>query len=120
MKARKGHLKSVLMNQTLLAGIGNIYSDEILFQAHLHPKTLVQHLSDKELLALYRTMHRVLKVAVERGAGSEALLDRIPATYLLLHRKEGESCPRCGAAIKTLKLASRTAYYCPRCQRNQS
>ena len=116
MKGRKGAIKSVLMDQALLAGIGNIYSDEILFQARLHPKTLVQRLNDKELSALYRTIRRVLKVAIERGAGSEELVGRLPATYLLPHRKEGEKCPRCGGAIKTLKIASRTAYYCPRCQ----
>ena len=118
MKGRKGRIKAALMDQTLLAGIGNIYSDEILFQAHLHPQNLVQNLSDKELSALYRTIRKVLKAAIERRAGSEELLDRLPATYLLPHRKKGERCPRCGGTIKTLRVAGRTAYYCPRCQPN--
>ena len=116
MRERKGRIKSALTDQTLLAGIGNIYSDEILFQARLHPDTSVQSLSDKELGSLYRTTRRVLKVAIERGAGSEELVDRLPSTYLLPRRQVGQTCPRCGGAIKTLKVAGRTAFYCPRCQ----
>lgn len=116
MRGRKGGIKSALTDQTLLAGIGNIYSDEILFQAGLHPGALAQSLTDKELSALYRTMRRVLKAAIERGAGSEELVDRLPANYLLPHRQKGETCPRCKTRIKTLNAAGRTAYFCPRCQ----
>lgn len=116
MTGRKGSIKSALTDQSLLAGIGNIYSDEILFQAGLHPSALVQSLTDKELGALYRTTRRVLKAAIARGAGSEELMDRLPANYLLPHRQAGKTCPRCKSTIKTLKAAGRTAYYCPRCQ----
>lgn len=116
MKGRKGRIKAALMDQTLVAGIGNIYSDEILFQARLHPNTPVKRLSDKELRALHTTIRRVLKVAIERGAGSEELVDRLPAKYLLRHREAGAACPRCGGTIKRSKAGGRSLYYCPRCQ----
>ncbi len=118
MRGRKGYIKTALVDQSLLAGIGNIYSDEILFKARLHPKHLVQDLTDKELSSLYRTIRKVLEVAIDRGAGSEELVDRLPATYLLPNRKKGERCPRCGSTIRTLRVVGRTAYYCPRCQPN--
>jgi formamidopyrimidine-DNA glycosylase len=116
MSGRKGRIKSALTDQRLLAGIGNIYSDEILFQARLHPNALVQSLSDKELGALHRTIRRVLKAAIDRGAGSEELVDRLPASYLLPKRQAGQKCPRCKGTIQTIEIAGRTAYYCPRCQ----
>jgi formamidopyrimidine-DNA glycosylase len=116
MKGRKGRIKSALMDQTLLAGIGNIYTDEILFQARLHPNTLVQRLSDEELRALHKTIRRVLKVAIERGAGSEQWVDRLPAKYLLRHREAGATCPRCRGMIKRSRAGGRSFYYCPRCQ----
>ena len=76
----------------------------------------MQKLDHEQLSKLYRAMKTVLEVAIERGAGSEELLDRLPSGYLLRSREEGANCPRCGAAVRTLKAAGRTAYYCPACQ----
>ncbi|MFZ1865080.1 MAG: DNA-formamidopyrimidine glycosylase family protein [Polyangiales bacterium] len=117
MNERKGGIKSALMDQSLLAGIGNLYADEILFQAKVHPDAPVGKLSLKTLRKLYATMRRVLQVAIDRGAGSEELANKLPRTYLLPNRKAGRPCPRCGGAIQTTKTAGRTTYYCPRCQR---
>lgn len=116
MEGKGGGIKAALMDQSLLAGIGNIYADEILFQAKLHPDARVQDLSTDALRKLYKTMRRVLQVAIDRGAGSEDLVNRLPKTYLFPHREAGESCPRCRGTIKTIKRAGRTSYYCPRCQ----
>lgn len=116
MASRKGQIKPALMDQHLLAGIGNIYSDEILFQARLHPAMPVPDASPAQLKALYRAIRNVLKVAIDKGAGSEELTERLPPSYLLRHREKGARCPRCGGPIATVKFSGRTTYLCPRCQ----
>lgn len=116
LAGRKGAVKAALMDQSLLAGIGNIYADEILFQARLDPRTALSAFDSARLKRLYKAMRRVLQTAVARGAGSEALFERLPRGYLLRDRRAGASCPRCGGAIATLKVSGRTSYYCPACQ----
>jgi len=118
--ARLGHksgaLKSALMDQSLVAGIGNIFSDEILFQTRLHSKVSVGSLDGKALAALYGTMRDVLTTAIAKGAGAEDFKDKAPKSWLLAHRKDGADCPRCDGQVATMKVNSRTAYYCPSCQ----
>jgi formamidopyrimidine-DNA glycosylase len=116
MRTKRGTVKAALMDQSLVAGIGNIYSDEILYHAKLHPRTPTGDLDDKALHRLYRQLRRVLHTAVNRGAGAEDIERRVPRTWLLPHRRKGAECPRCGGKIAALKVQSRTAYYCPRCQ----
>lgn len=116
IRHRKGALKSALMDQKLLAGIGNVYSDEILFQARLHPRRQARELSDAQISKLFGTLRRVLSVAIDKGAGTGAVETRLPAGYLLPHRHPGAPCPRCGGEVTTLKSSGRTAYLCPRCQ----
>lgn len=115
-KDKRGQVKAALMDQSLLAGIGNIYSDEILYDAKRHPKTPVPDLDEDALETLYKSMRRVLEMAIERGAGFEGVEQRVPDTWLLPHRQDGESCRRCGGTIRSIKIQSRTAYYCPDCQ----
>lgn len=110
-KARGG-IKALLMDQTLIAGIGNIYSDEILFQARIHPQTKVSSLDGGERRAVYRAMKAVLKKAIARGADP----DKLPADYLIPHRRAGAVCPRCGGRVARLSLGGRSSYFCPRCQ----
>jgi len=116
IEGRRRDVKSVLMDQTLIAGIGNIYADEILLQARLHPKTPVTSLDERQRAELFRQIKRVLQTAIECGAGAEQFLERLPDDYLLPHREKGGKCPRCGGPIATLTAAGRTSYYCPRCQ----
>jgi formamidopyrimidine-DNA glycosylase len=111
-EGRKGSVKSALMNQQMVAGVGNIYSDEILFQAHLYPGTRIERLDDATLEKLFEETRRVLKTAIERGASSQELPDH----FLLSHRIEGEKCPRGNGEIRKIKVAGRTAYYCLACQ----
>lgn len=105
----RGTVKGWLMNQKKIAGIGNIYSDEILFFAGLHPKRNISDLDkgDKQTLA-GKTRH-VLETAIDKKAGEEGW----PESWLLPRRKEGKSCPRCGGKIRRIKIAGRGAYYCP-------
>lgn len=110
LNERKAAVKSTLMNQELLAGIGNVYSDEILFQARIHPETKVVDLDDDARHTLLRTMRRVLKTAIDRKADPE----EFPKSWLLPN-VDGD-CPHCGAAIETLKVSGRTSHFCPECQ----
>jgi formamidopyrimidine-DNA glycosylase len=105
-------VKSALMNQERVAGIGNVYSDEILFQARIHPKTPISRLDEGPLEHLYQTMRDVLNTAIDCGAVPE----KLPAAYLLPRRAEGEACPVCGGRIQKIKISGRTAYMCDKCQ----
>jgi len=112
LEGRRGGLKATLMNQRVFAGIGNIYSDEILFQVRLHPRTSVERLDESYLHDLHEQTRRVLRAAIERGVDPGSL----PDSYLLPHRREGEDCPRGNGKVQKTKAAGRTAYYCPTCQ----
>ncbi|HUI22333.1 MAG TPA: DNA-formamidopyrimidine glycosylase [Methylocella sp.] len=114
----KRDIKSVLMDQALMAGIGNIYSDEILFQARVFPGTVANQLKGKKATCLYRAMRKTLETAINSGAGSERGVERLPKEFLLTQRRPGGRCPHCGAPLETVKHAGRTSYYCPRCQAN--
>jgi len=113
----KRDVKSALMDQELVAGIGNIYSDEILFQARIDPTTRVSELSQASLKHLFTVMRKVLETAIAHGAGSEEFIDQMPKGALLPERKKGGQCPRCHSQLSVSKVGGRTSYYCPRCQR---
>ncbi len=112
----KRDVKSVLMDQEIVAGIGNIYSDEILFQARVDPRTLIDQLSPAGRKHLFTVMRDVLRTAVARGAGSEEFVERMPKGALLPERRKGGHCPRCHSDLAVLKVGGRTSYFCPRCQ----
>ncbi len=113
IKASRASVKSFLMDQSALSGIGNVYSDEMLYQAGIHPRADAGKLSDKEIGKLFRKMKYVLEKAIEE----EAEVSRMPRTWLLPHRNEGAGCPKCNGKIKTIKVTGRTTYYCPSCQK---
>lgn len=112
IKGRRGAVKTTLMNQNIIAGIGNIYSDEILFQSKIHPKTQIKHLNENKIKILYEKMIEVLQTAIEKKADP----DEFPDDYLIPHRDEKDTCPRCGGKIKKIKINNRGTYFCPKCQ----
>ncbi len=112
IRSRRGMVKPFLMNQSVMAGIGNEYSDEILFQARLHPAMHTDSLSNKAQGRLYRTMRAILSQAIECGAEPE----RMPSTFLTPRRGDGSSCPRCSAPLSKIKVAGRFAVVCEQCQ----
>lgn len=114
-KARS-KVKALLMDQSAIAGIGNIYSDEILFQCGLHPDMKVGALDDDAKRRLFEAIKKVLETAVEAGAGAEIDVGRLPKGFLLPRRSEEAVCPRCGTAITRIKVSGRHAYICPNCQ----
>ncbi|HYH09547.1 MAG TPA: DNA-formamidopyrimidine glycosylase family protein [Thermoanaerobaculia bacterium] len=113
LERRRGAIKSLLMAQEIIAGLGNLYVDETLYQASIHPRRPVDSLSSKETRALYDTMRRILREAITRHARGADL----PGNALYHHREEGERCPRCGGTIQRAVVFGRTTYFCGRHQR---
>ncbi|TBW29999.1 Fpg/Nei family DNA glycosylase [Gramella sp. KN1008] len=112
---KRGSIKGALTNQSLIAGIGNMYADEILFQTKIHPKTAVSDLSEKELDKIFNKMEEVLETLIE----SKEKEDGLPDTYLTGNREEGSDCPVCKGKIKMIKVSGRSTYFCPSCQKEK-
>ncbi|PKN30744.1 MAG: hypothetical protein CVU64_02005 [Deltaproteobacteria bacterium HGW-Deltaproteobacteria-21] len=115
LSGRKGRIKTALMNQSVIAGIGNIYSDETLYQASIHPESDVRSLDSKTLQDLHGVMQRVLRTAIRSGADAE----KFPKDFLLPNRRSGASCPRCKGKIEKIRVNGRGTYLCPLCQKKQ-
>lgn len=122
LQERRGRLKALLMHQQVIAGIGNIYANEILFRAGLHPNCQVSQLPVRKIETLYTIMREVLDEAIRNGGssvrdffapdGSEGQYKR----WHLVYGKEGQPCPNhCGGVIQRLR-GERSSYFCPRCQ----
>ena len=122
-KRPNSKIKPLLMDQTFIAGIGNIYSDEILFNAKVHPLRQVKTLSGKEIQQIHQNIKKILEKAIQhRGTTEQYYRDACGregdyTKYLQIYRREGEKCSRCGSIIKRVKLAGRSAHFCPKCQK---
>ncbi len=122
LSGRRCKLKQILLNQSLLAGIGNIYADEILFNAGLSPCREAGTLCEEEIARLYGSIRAVLREAIKlRGTSVNDYVDGRgrPGAYqnkLEVYRREGKPCRRCGGKIMRLKISGRSTYYCPQCQ----
>jgi formamidopyrimidine-DNA glycosylase len=109
---RHGGVKAALLDQRLVAGVGNLIADELLWQARIHPRRPIQDLSDGERVALYGAMRRVLRESVDR-------YDFIPRKRSWLSHVRGlpgATCPRCGTPLARSVAGGRTTHSCPRCQ----
>ncbi|WP_375477962.1 DNA-formamidopyrimidine glycosylase family protein [uncultured Jatrophihabitans sp.] len=110
-------LKGALTDQTLLAGVGNAYSDEILHAARLSPFKLADKLTDDELSRLHAALATVLGNAVERSVGQKAAtLKSEKRSGLQVHARAGLPCPVCGDTVRAVSFADRSFQYCPTCQ----
>ncbi len=122
-KGRKTPIKSALLNQKLLSGVGNIYADESLFRAGIRPRRRAASLSKEDLRRLYLAVQEVLKEAIRLGGSSVS--DYVDADgeegfFQLQHRvygREGELCLVCKTPVKRLVIAGRSSHYCPKCQK---
>ena len=122
LRARRGRLKPLLTDQGFLAGVGNIYADEALWAARLHPLRSVRTLRPADEGRLYRALRRILAEAVERRGssiddytapdGDGAMQER-----LLVYQRTGEPCPRCGRPIRRIVVGGRATHFCSWCQR---
>ncbi len=112
MEKETAGIKSVLMDQHKISGIGNVYTDEILFQSKVHPKTKVSNLKKEELSAIYSNISKVLEKAIQ-FIGKE---EKAPDSWLKSHRKKGDSCPGCKGEVKKIQVGGRSTYFCSGCQ----
>ena len=121
-QGRKTRDKAFLLDQKNIAGVGNIYADESLYRARIHPTSVVSKLSEKQLRALHAAVMKVLKEAIKgqgttvadfRRSGGETGLFQ---NKLRVYGHEGYSCRRCRGKIRYMKLGGRGTYYCPKCQ----
>ncbi|MFX1323320.1 MAG: DNA-formamidopyrimidine glycosylase [Promethearchaeota archaeon] len=110
---RTAIMKNLLLNQSFVAGIGNIYSDEILFKSKLNPKSRINLLDDTKTVELFNNIKQVLKFGIEK----EGDLSTYPDSYLIPHRKKEENCPACGIKLERFELSGRHAFFCPNCQK---
>ncbi|HXZ12787.1 MAG TPA: bifunctional DNA-formamidopyrimidine glycosylase/DNA-(apurinic or apyrimidinic site) lyase [Candidatus Sulfotelmatobacter sp.] len=121
--ARRARIKALLLDQHVLRGMGNIYTDESLWRARIHPKRLGAKLKREEIHRLFCKVREVLAEAIRlRGSSVSDYVDSDgqPGEFQLRHRvyqREGKKCFRCAAAIRRTIVAGRSSYYCPRCQR---
>ncbi len=122
-RKRKTPIKSALLNQKLLSGVGNIYADESLFRAGIRPRRRAATLTRDELRRLYESVQQVLNEAIL--AGGSSINDYVdargePGMFQMQHRvygREGEPCLTCRTPIKRIVIAGRSSHYCPKCQR---
>ncbi len=121
--AKKTNIKALLMNQKYIAGIGNIYADEILFEAKINPRRIAGSLSEDEVEAIYKAIKKILRKAVtNRGTTFSDYVDVEGngggfQKYLKVYGREGEKCAGCEGRVQKVRLAGRGTHFCPRCQK---
>ena len=121
---RRVRIKTALLNQEIMSGVGNIYADEALWRAKVHPESLTSDLSRKKITAVIDCATLVMQEAIAQGGtsfddlyidvnGESGFFDQSLSAY----GREDEPCPRCGAPIKRIVFGARSSHFCPRCQR---
>lgn len=122
-KRSNSSIKAALLDQTVVAGIGNIYADESLWGAKIHPASLVNKISTQKIKLLYKTIRSVLSLSIKFGGSTDKnYVDVLgnKGSYLKfanVFRRDGQSCPRCGTTIIKLRVAGRGTHICPKEQR---
>jgi len=117
-------VKAVLLDQTIICGLGNIYADEALFDAGVHPETRAGALDEKRVEAILMGARKVMQESIDSGGSTMATYVRADGTrgdylekFAKVFRREGESCVRCGAKIVKIRVAGRGTHVCPKCQK---
>jgi formamidopyrimidine-DNA glycosylase len=113
LDGKRGTIKSALMDQRTISGIGNIYSDEILFNAGIHPASKTEKLNDNQVKKIYHMINMILNKVIDANADEK----RMPRTYLLQNRKAGGDCPRCSGKIRKKTIGGRSSYFCDKHQK---
>lgn len=113
LDGRRGTVKSALMNQSILAGVGNIYADETLFQSGVRPDKSIDKIAPSVLDDIHRALRRVLRVATDHKAD----ITDLPRGYVIPNRHKDGRCPKCDAPLKHTEVSGRTTWYCAKCQK---
>jgi len=122
MRRKSSNIKAVLLDQTVLAGVGNIYADESLWGAKIHPAQIVSEIPRSKLVALHSSLIEVLSLSIKKGGSTDRNYvdsEGRRGSYLdfaNVFRKEGKPCPRCGNIIEKTRVAGRGTHICPFCQ----
>ncbi len=122
MRRQKSGIKAVLLDQTVIAGVGNIYADESLWGAKIHPESHVQDIPKPQLKKLFESLQAVLRLSIEKGGSTDR--NYVDAegkrgsylTFAHVFRREGRPCARCGTIIIKTRVAGRGTHLCPHCQ----
>ena len=122
--ARRGrtNIKAAILDQSVVAGVGNIYADESLWGAKIHPQRLVASITPDEFKALYTDVREVMNLSIEKGGSSNHTYVNAEGKrgsymdFARVFRREGLTCPRCGTTIEKLRVAGRGTHICPHCQ----
>ena len=123
LRRQNSNIKAVLLDQTVLAGVGNIYADEALWGAKIHPATLVKQLTASQFHKLYDELIYVLKLSIEKGGSTNKTYVNAEGqkgsymNFARVFRREGQPCPRCGHTIIKTRVAGRGTHTCPHCQK---
>ena len=123
MRRKNTNIKAALLDQSVLAGVGNIYADESLWSAKIHPSILVKDLTASQIHRLYDALVAVLKLSISKGGSTDR--NYIDAegkrgsylSFANVFRREGQPCPRCGTIILKTRVAGRGTHFCPHCQK---
>jgi formamidopyrimidine-DNA glycosylase len=113
LERKRGAIKALLMTQEIIAGLGNLWVDETLYLASIHPRRPIDRISKSEARAIYTSMRRLLADVIARHERGAAM----PARSLYEHREEGARCPRCGGTIRRAVVFGRTTYFCAKHQK---
>lgn len=122
-RRKNTNIKAALLDQTVVAGVGNIYADESLWGAKIHPSTLVKNVSKQQLATLFTELQYVLNLSIQKGGSSNHTYVNAEGkkgsymNFARVFRREGQACPRCGTTIEKLRVAGRGTHVCPHCQR---
>ncbi len=117
------NIKAALLDQSVIAGVGNIYADESLWGAKIHPQTLVKNVSAAKMNTLFRELRTVLQLSIDKGGSSDKNYVNAEGkrgsylTFARVFRREGQPCPRCNTTIIKMRVAGRGTHICPHCQR---
>lgn len=123
LRRRNTNIKAALLDQSVVAGVGNIYADESLWGAKIHPTTMVRDLADKDFKALHRALVDVLQLSIDKGGSSNHTYvdaEGRKGSYMSfanVFRREGQPCNRCGTTIVKTRVAGRGTHTCPKCQK---
>ncbi len=123
LRRKNTSIKAALLDQTVIAGVGNIYADEALWGAKIHPATTVNCLSDAKFRSLYEELVSVLRLSIKKGGSTDR--NYVDAegrrgsylSFARVFRRQGQPCPRCGTLIEKSRVAGRGTHFCPHCQR---
>lgn len=123
LRRKNTSIKAALLDQTVVAGVGNIYADEALWGARLHPATLVRNVSAHKFHKLYNELIHVLRLSIAKGGSSDRNYVNAEGkkgsyiSFARVFRREGQACPRCGHTIQKIRVAGRGTHICPHCQK---